>query len=248
VTLFDRTTRRVDLTGAGVRLLGESRRTLAAAQDARAAVRVTSAPVTSRLAVGGVAASGGLDQLGAIARFRRQHPAAEICYMRGSSGELIDDVEAGRIDAAFVTLSRGLPAGLHATELLTEPMMLMCRFDHPLASRRQVDIADVVGEDFIAPPADSFGGVWFRDQFEPTAPSLSVRFMVNDIAAILEFVAEGLGVALLPRAAARDYPQIRAVELTGQRLHRTLGIVTQSLDRASAEARSFVASVISHAA
>jgi DNA-binding transcriptional LysR family regulator len=247
VTLFARTTRRVDLTSAGLRLLGESRRTLAAAQDARTAV-LTAGTTTDRLAVGGVGASGGLDQLGAIAGFRRRYPQVAISYVRAPSSELIEDVRLGRLDAAFVTLSRGLPAGIHATELLTEPVTLMCRFDHPLAQCGSVAIEDLAHEEFVAPAAGTLGGEWFREQFEPAARRPPVTYIVNDAVAILEFVASGLGVALLPMTAADDHPQIRAVAVTGPGLGRTLGIVTQSRDPPASEARALGGSVVGRAA
>jgi DNA-binding transcriptional LysR family regulator len=240
VTLFSRTTRRVDLTDAGLALLDESRRTLAAASVARESVREVGSLLRSSLSVGGVATGAALDQAAVLAGFRRGHEGVEIHYVRSTSDSLIEDVRLGRLDVAFVTLTKQMPRGVHATPLLTEPIMLCCRADHPLAERPEILLKELAGEDFVGPPPDTAGGRWFLGHFGGPDTSPRMPFQVNDVDAILDFVANGLGLTLLPPSAVHGHPDLRSIPLTGADLTWTLGTVTQPIDRASDEALAFV--------
>ena len=126
--LFLRTTRRVQLTGAGQALLAEAQRTLSAeAAAARDAVHDVQNMVRGLLRVGGTHSWLLLDQAAVLARFRTLHPHVEIRYTRGTSMSLIDAIQRGGLDIALVTRPPRLPAGLAATDLLTEPVALVCR-------------------------------------------------------------------------------------------------------------------------
>jgi DNA-binding transcriptional LysR family regulator len=61
-------------------------------------------------------------------------------------------------------------------------------------------------------------------------------FQVNDVDAIVDFVANGLGLTLLPASAVQGHPDLRSEPLSGVDLTWTLGAVTQPLDRVSAAA------------
>src|SRR5947209_4456527 len=77
-TLFNRSTRQVELTEAGRALLPAARRTLAAAEDARDAVAAIRGLVRGHLAIGAIQSISQVDLPGLIARFRRRHPAVTL--------------------------------------------------------------------------------------------------------------------------------------------------------------------------
>src|SRR5262249_24886629 len=127
--LFMRTTRKVELTEAGRVLLEEVRRTLAAVVSARELVLVIRGLLRGSLRVGGISTPGLLDQADLLARFRDQHLAVGIGYVRETSMTLISEIEAGRLDVALVSLPRQLLEPVLATPLSTQPMRFVCRPD-----------------------------------------------------------------------------------------------------------------------
>jgi DNA-binding transcriptional LysR family regulator len=150
-----------------------------------------------------------------LARFRTVHPGVEIRLRQAGSSGLLEEVRTGGLDLAFVALSGGrTPAGVSLTPLTSEPMMLVCHPDHPLALRDAVDWAHLQDETFVDFHAD-WGARQVTDRaFGAAGLERQVALEVNDVHSLLDFVAEDLGVALVPRPIAyKKNKNVRAVPL-----------------------------------
>jgi DNA-binding transcriptional LysR family regulator len=238
--LFVRTTRKVELTEAGRVLREEARRTLAAAASARESVLAVRGLLRGSLRVGGIPTPGLLDQAALLARFRDQHPAVGIRYVRDTSMALIPEIEAGRLDVALVSLPRQLPEPVLATPLSTQPMMFLCRPGHPLAGRTQVTIASLAEQDFVGPPQGSTGYEAVDRVLAGTGKQRRVIFEAVDVLTILDFVAHGLGFTLLPEYLATSRPDLRAIPLAGPDMTWTLAAI-MSRHQATPAGRAFAA-------
>ncbi|MEU9477487.1 LysR substrate-binding domain-containing protein [Streptomyces sp. NPDC048191] len=136
--LFDRSPRRVRLTGAGERLLPEARAVLTAAEKARA---VVAAPAGLRLGTStGLGAH--LDRV--LAAFAERAPEVAVELFSLPAGERLDRVAAGRLDAAFVRAVEPRP-GVRVLPLWADPLVAALPAAHPLAARDEVDLADLAG-------------------------------------------------------------------------------------------------------
>lgn len=224
--LFLRTTRRVTLTVAGRALLTEARRTLAAAAAARAAVGDVQRLLRGSLAVGGVPTFSLLDQPDLLHRFQTRHPGVDIRYIRGTSMELIEDVRNARLDIAFVSVPNRPLEGVIVRDLATSPVALICRHDHRLADRRQVDLNELAGEVFVGAPPGSVGYEAIDRVFAAAGTGRRVPLEVNDVGAMLDFVEHGLGVTLLVRELAAGRPGLCTVPLSETGMVWRLGVLT----------------------
>lgn len=209
--LFTRTTRRVELTEAGRTLLDEARRTLAAATSAQDAVLALRGLLRGSLAVGGIPTPVSLDQAALLAQFRARYPAVDICYIRDTSMALIPEVEASRLDVAFVSLPDRLPDQVRAVPLSTQPMMLVCRPDHPLANQERVTLEQLADQEFVGAPKGSVSHDAVDRVFAQAGRERRVPFEVNEILAIMDFVAHGLGISLVQEKLAVSRPDLRAI-------------------------------------
>ncbi|TQK95693.1 DNA-binding transcriptional LysR family regulator [Streptomyces puniciscabiei] len=136
--LFDRSPRRVRLTGAGERLLPEARAVLAAAEKARASV---AAPAGLRLGTStGLGAH--LDRV--LAAFAERAPDVPVELFSLPAEERLNRVAAGRLDAAFVR-SAEPPPGVRVVPLWPDPLVAALPATHPLARRDEIDLADLAG-------------------------------------------------------------------------------------------------------
>jgi len=149
--LFERTTREVRLTDAGRVLLPEARRTLDAAASAQAAVFGAQAGLRGTLRLGMMQVISVVDVGSLIARFHRERPLVDIQPRTapGGSAAMISDVRRGALDAAFVAVSGLDQPGLTATTLASEPVLLGCLPDHPLARRAVVSVGELADEPFV---------------------------------------------------------------------------------------------------
>lgn len=238
--LFVRTTRTVEMTDAGRVLLGEARQTLAAAASARESVLAVQGMLRGSLRVGGIPTPGLLDQPALLARFRDLYPAVDITYMRDTSMALVPAVESSRLDVALVSLPQRPPDTVTIISLITEPMMFVCRPDHPLADCERVPLNALSEQDFVGPPPGSAGYHAVDRVFSSTGTVRRVPFEVNDILTIMDFVATGLGVALVQEDLATSRPDVRAIPLADESMTWTLAAISHR-DRATRAAQAFTA-------
>src|SRR5262249_15878069 len=121
-----------------------------------------------------------------------------------------------------------------------QPMMFVCRPDHPLAGRTQVTIASLAEQDFVGPPQGSTGYEAVDRALAGTGKQRRVSFEAVDVFTILDFVAHGLGFTLLPEYLATSRPDLRAVPLADSDMTWTLAAIMsrhQATPPASAGAR-----------
>jgi DNA-binding transcriptional LysR family regulator len=203
VDLFDRNTRRVELTDAGQALLEESRRTLASVIAARDAVAAVQGLLRGRLRVGTEQCLGVLDVPTELAGFNAHHPAVELLVQQAGSARLIDEIRTGRLDVAFVAGSTEAPSDVRFLPLATEPMVLICGPDHPLASRKKLDWRTLCEQIYVDFTTD-WGSRQVTDRaFAAAGMARRIASEVNDVHTLLDLVMHGLGIAVVPEHIAR---------------------------------------------
>ncbi len=213
--LFVRSTRSVELTGAGRALLTEANRALANVRAAREAVAAVQGLLRGLLSVGTEQCVTGVHVPELLARFRSAHPQVEIRLRQAGSAALVEDVQTGRLDLAFVALAGPVPDGVRLLPMAREPMVLLCHPDHPLAGADRVPLEKLSGEPFVDFHRD-WGARGVTDHaFAAAGADRRVALEVNDVHTLIDLVHHGLGVAIVPRPISRKEPAagLRAVPL-----------------------------------
>jgi DNA-binding transcriptional LysR family regulator len=217
--LFERTTRRVELSDAGRALLPEARRVLAAAAIARDAVDQVGSGLRGSVTIGTMQAQGmrALSVPALLADFLADHPDVEVSMRHpGGSARTADEVREGSLDLAFVALPPGRRPGLRLTLLAGEPMALVCSSHHPLAGRRRVELAALADEAFVDLPAGWGTHMIAERAFQAAGLTRDLAFEVNDTASVVELVRYELAIALLPPSLAAGVPDIAIVPVAGK--------------------------------
>ncbi|MFD4637043.1 LysR family transcriptional regulator [Lentzea sp. NPDC058436] len=145
---------------------------------------------------------------------------------RGAAGEVAD----GRADLAIATLDDNaeLP-GLHHGELLSEPYLLVHPAGHP--DPRTLPLLDWPEN------CSSYTRHWWKTQ-DWLPPR---RLDVADDSVVLSMVAQGIGMAILPRLTLHNPPQgVEIVDLGDERPSRRLVHVTTSAARHSLAVRELI--------
>jgi DNA-binding transcriptional LysR family regulator len=198
VRLFDRTTHHVQLTSAGRLLLPEARRTLAAAAAARDVINQAHGGMrgTVRLGISQWPRVFSIPRL--IAQFRARHPHVEIELHRGDTTSHAEALRKGRLDLAFVAMEPDTVPDLSLTLLAQDRMVFVTPLDHHLAGRTRVDLAATAGESFAETPP-TWGVRISNDRaFRAAGLERTIVFEVGDMATVLDFVRNGLAVAIAP--------------------------------------------------
>lgn len=235
--LFVRNTRQVRLTPAGTALLVEARRTLAASSACADAVAAVQGLLRGSLTIGTLQCLHVVHLPTVLARFVSTYPRLDIELRTGGSGELTSHVAQGKLDVAFVARPAVLPDDAVMTPLASEPMVLACAPTHPLASSARVPVAALAGERFV-----DFAPDWGpRDLVDSVVGHRHVALEVTDVHSLLDMVACGLGIALVPQSFSVKTDKVQFVGIADRVPHWETVTVTAS--PASAAATALVADV-----
>jgi DNA-binding transcriptional LysR family regulator len=230
--LFLRSTRQVELTPAGRALLVEARRALSATDAARDAVAAVQGLIRGSLAVGSLQCLHVVNLPQVLARFHAAHPGVEIRLKHGGSGELIDQVRAGRLDIAFAAMPSRPVDDLNVRRLASEPLVLACGLGHRLAGRDQVWVDDLEDESFV-----DFQPDWgSRAAVDAVLGDRRIAFEVNDVHSLLDLVTFGLGVALVPQSFSVKTEQVQFIGLADRPPPWQTGVITSLTPSAAASA------------
>ncbi|MBC7441197.1 MAG: LysR family transcriptional regulator [Ramlibacter sp.] len=241
VELFDRSRRQIRLTSTGELLLPKVREVLDAVNEVRDAAQETTRAITGSIVIGLMTSVTLVNVPRLLGHFRTGHRGVDVrlrAARRGSAG-LIDELVSGELDLAFLALSGPTPATLIAVRIASSPMVLVVPDGHRLAAARTVGLGDLVPEEFIDLPPGYASRQIVDDAFAAAGIERRVMIEVSDIGTAAEYVANGLGVALLPEFAAHGAPGVRRVPVDNVP-EFTVYLAASRKRRASAAVRAFV--------
>jgi DNA-binding transcriptional LysR family regulator len=239
VRLFDRSSRRVELTGAGEVFLAET--VVLLAQLDRAVDRTRSAhrEAGSRLTVGfGEGAALTLTEP-ILEAMRARHPGVHIELRQFNYDDPSVGLEHGSVDVGLLRLPVSTP-GLTVERLFAEPVVVACAASHPLARRSEVSVRELLSERLLGSATDdaAWNAFWQLDAFRDggAAPVVSrSTTLLEELAKVLA----GVGV-VVTAAAARWVPIPGIVYVSITDAPPSVVAVAVPSDRATALARSFV--------
>lgn len=118
--LFDREGRRRVLRPAAAEVLAHARQVVALTGDLAGWAERTRVGTSGRLRIGMIDAAAVGHFSGHLREFRTDHPDLELMLTVGPSGQLLDDLESGRIDVAICVAPSPQRRGVVTSLLLTE--------------------------------------------------------------------------------------------------------------------------------
>lgn len=203
VTLFERTSRSVRLTSVGTSFLPEAKRLLRFAEEAAAHAKRTALGHAGSLRIGFTAAAAHSFLPGLINAYRAQAPDIELFLREMVSGKQIDALQGGQIDVGLVRPPVADPE-LDSIRVMTESLLAALPKGHRLARQDNVRIKDLDGEPFVmyAPLEARYFYDLLVAQFAKAKILPKYVQYLDQIHAILSLVRAGLGIALVPEAAA----------------------------------------------
>ncbi|CAG0991205.1 HTH-type transcriptional regulator CysL [Burkholderiales bacterium] len=170
------------------------------------------------------------------------HPDVNIDLREQLSHDIVRAVTDGRTDL-------GIVAGLVRTENLEtlpyrrDRLVLVVPRTHRLAGAASVAFADTLDEDHVGLHESSAIHVFLRQVCDQLHRPLKLRIQVGNFEAACRMVEAGVGVAILPRSAARRHAQamdIAIVALSDPWAIREMLICMRSLDALPVFARELV--------
>jgi DNA-binding transcriptional LysR family regulator len=215
--LLERTSRSVRLTPAGRSFLPEAKRILKLADSASQAARRIAMGKTGSLKIGFTAAAayGFLPEL--IAACRARLPEVDFSLKEMVSGDQLEALASGQIDAGLLRPPIARPE-LATRRVVAESLLAAIPENHPLASAETVSVKDFDDQPFVM--YSPYESRYFHDLLVAlfTRADILPRYVqhLSQIHSVLAMVRAGLGVSIVPAAAASL--RIAEVELRPLRL------------------------------
>jgi len=228
VSLFDRTTRRVELTSAGRSLLPRIERMLAELDLMLDETHNAADLKSGRVVVASVFSVATEVLPLVVARFRRIHPGVRVALLDYTASAVQEAVRQGRADIG-VCARNELDGDLDFERVAADPFVALLPARHPLVPTPEVGLGDLVDHPIVAMAK----GTQIRTLIDSAlhARGLSVRpaYEATQPAAVEAMVAAGLGASILPRisVSARN-PRIVIRVLAKPGLERELGLVART--------------------
>ncbi|HXD95246.1 MAG TPA: selenium metabolism-associated LysR family transcriptional regulator [Candidatus Acidoferrum sp.] len=253
VQLLDRLGRGTTPTRAGTLLLGYALRMLTLAREAVQAIEQFQGRVSGELTIGGSSIPGEYVVPALIGAFRGKYPDVRISLLIGSSREVQQWVEEGRVEIGVVGAA---PSGraLQARQLMDDEIVVVVGADHPWSTRKTVSLDELKAEPMIVRERGSGSRETFERALEGVGLDLGAFRIVGEMAstqAIKQAVRAGVGLSLISRRAVLDECRARllvCVTIRDLTISRAFHLVTHRDRSRSPLAQAFLAFLESSAA
>jgi DNA-binding transcriptional LysR family regulator len=223
VPLFDRSSRPPRLNTAGMQMLDAARSLIQTAEDAIGTI--TGRKVVGTLAIGSVRTSALSLLPKAIVLLRERNPGMRIKLRVGLSDALLQDVAAGRLDAAMVAENRDLPGGLRWNPFIREPLFVIAPPGSPkMTGSELLRALPYIRFRAAVPLAQTIDHELARMNIP-----LNEIAEIDTISSITSCVANGLGVSVVPNIAVEECSAPLVTAPFGEPLvTRRIGLIQRS--------------------
>ena len=198
--LFFRTTRQVSLTQAGSEFLQDAKRILSDIDRSVANVRHSADSDLHHIRVSGVDEAISMLLPRALLAFRQTDPKVHVQILEISSSEQhSQELITHRTDVAFVRTPQ--EDEFITSELLhRQPIVVVLADSNPLSSSRSLSTSDIADQPIVGYPKHArpilHEALWSGFRKIGTQPNIVCEII--DKSTLLQFVAYGLGIALVP--------------------------------------------------
>ena len=200
IMLFERTSRRVLVTAAGEALLVRARDALRTADDLVRHADLARDPFSGTLRIGVIPTISPYLLPAVAPALRAKWAALRVLWREDKTEVLIAALAEGRIEAAIVALEAKVGHVEHAL-VARDVFVLAVPLDHALAASSGPVALSEITDELLLLLED---GHCLRDQVLSVCATLGAReseFRATSLATLVQMVAAGLGITLLPQVA-----------------------------------------------
>lgn len=205
--LFERSAIEVKITSTGKRIVAQAEKVLLEAAQIHEIAAAGKDPLLGPLRLGVIYTIGPYLLPRLIPRVHHLAPRMPLMITENYTERLVDALKRGELDVIVLSLPLDEP-GIVAQPLYDEPFRVLMPADHPWVALEHIDSERLADEQLLLLGA----GNCFRDQVLEVCPQcrnasgLQRTLEGSSLETIRHMVATGLGVTVLPSAAADELP------------------------------------------
>ncbi|MBR8507299.1 LysR family transcriptional regulator [Burkholderia cenocepacia] len=241
VRLFERTTRKMDLTIVGRGFLERAHRILNEVDNSMLEFDDLARKMTGELTVACVPSAVRYFLPETIATYHQRYPGIRLRLIDEPSSMVFLAVARGEADFGLTYVGTEEP-DIEFTPLLDDPFVLACPRSHPLAKRKSVAWAELAGLEYLAIAQGSGNRAVIDEALAGAAERPKWFCEVRHVPALVSLIEAGLGVGVVPRLAMPRGPHkvLASVALVDPPIRRTLGVIQRRGRGLSSAGRFFL--------
>ena len=200
IPIAERSNRRVLITPTGLRIAERAQALLRDAEEVMELARAGRAPMTGEMRVGVIPTIGPFLLPAVLPELRQRFPELTVYLREEQTAPLLARLEAGEVDVALIALPYDT-ADLAVAVVLEDEFLFACHRSHALAGADRVPLEALEGEQLMLLEEGhclrghtldvcGMGDTRTREQFE-----------ASSLHTLVQMVAAGIGVTLIPRLA-----------------------------------------------
>ena len=242
VTLLKRGRRGVEPTAAGESLLDHARIVMHNVDAMRGDLAAFASGAKASVHL--LANTSGLSEHlpKALAAFLREHPDINVDIEERESTDIAAAIVAGAADLGFAA-EHALPEQVERFLFSEDRLTLVAARRGEFAGRRQIDFGEVTACDFVGLTSSTALQSHIAKHAARLGARLRFRARLRDFDAICQMVAAGVGIAVVPEAAARRCAQsmpIMMIKIRDPWANRRLAICARSFKTLPRPAKQLV--------
>jgi len=241
VELLYRSARGVELTPAGQALLFHARQMLSKIDEMRAEISDYSHGLKGMVRIQANASALAQYLPADLATFAAAHPAIKLSLGEERSGAIVEALQSGATDVGIV-MEGAEASGLRLFDYRADLLCAVLPRKHPVRARR-LAFAELLDEDFVGLESDTVISQLLLAQAQREDKPLRLRVQVKSFDVVAKLIQAGLGIGVLPEAAARAFvgPMgLRLVALTDAWASRRMYVAVRQQETLPAPARLLV--------
>ena len=204
--LFERTTRRVELTALGERFRDDAQAAYDAVLLAYSRARAFAQSGETQIVVG---YTGDLcpELMAAAAEIQRRQPDISVTLRSLPTARQMSNLRQGKLQLALAW-APGIDEGLEAVELGRSSLVVVMPSNHPLAQRESVALVEVAHEPLVAWTRTLSPGLYdrFAAVMDATGAPWSLVGVANGFGNVVPRVLAGIGLGVMLESFAPTHP------------------------------------------
>lgn len=162
-----------------------------------------------------------------------ENPSTHIDLKEAESNEIIHALQSGAAELGLIS-SFFDAASLQTLDFAEDPLVIIAPLEHPLLSHPQLELSQILNSALVGLMQYHSLQQSIETQAKNLGLQIQYRLRLPNFAAIAQVVANGVGIAIMPkRAALRLQPHYAFgyVNLTGAWANRKLLLAAQNFDQ-----------------
>lgn len=174
-----------------------------------------------------------------VKTFSKKYPSLEMQFEETHTNMLINSVNNGTLDVAFVRTEHLAETALRLQVILHEPLVVALPMDHPLAQRSEISLHEIAAEPLIMCPQERsrFLHNTIRRISDEEGVTLTYKRTTPTVASIINLVSAGLGISIVPSSLENNASagiNVAFVKINHKNANVPLSIISRVNERSPA--------------